>query len=102
MGRGNVGIEDYVRKYAELCPGKALSLESIVFGPKKLAYRENSFWDAYRETAAWEFERFVEIAERGKPYRNEPWETPDEAKRERDALDESLAYTKKIFGLPAA
>lgn len=100
MGRGNVGIDDYVRKYAQLCPGKALSLESIVFGPRKLPYQQPSFWDAYRKTPAWEFERFVEIAERGKPYRDEPWETPDEAKRERDALDESLAYTKKVLGLP--
>ena len=100
MGRGNVRIDEYIRKYAELCPGKALSLESIVFGPRKLPYRESSFWDAYRKTPAWEFERFVEIAERGKPYRDEPWETPDEAKRERDALDVSLAYTKKVLGLP--
>ena len=102
MGRGNVGIDDYVRKYAELCPGKALSLESIVFGPRKLPYGQASFWDAYRKTPAWEFERFVEIAERGKPYKDEPWETPDEPKRERDALEESLAYTKRVLGIPVA
>lgn len=71
-----------------------------VFGPRKLPYRQPAFWDAYRKTPAWEFERFVEIAENGKPYRDEPWETADEAKRERDALDESLAYTKETLGLP--
>jgi sugar phosphate isomerase/epimerase len=96
MGRGNVDIDSYVRKFITLCPGKPLSLESIVFGPRKLPYRDRAFWEPYRNTPAWEFERFLEIAQRGKPYRDEPWETPDEATREREALDESLAYIKKL------
>jgi 3-oxoisoapionate decarboxylase len=99
MGRGNVDIDSYVRKYIELCPGKALSLESIVFGPKILPYRDPAFWGAYRNTPAWEFERYREIAERGKPYKDEPWETADEAARERAALDESLGYMKKLVGV---
>ncbi|MBV8831468.1 MAG: sugar phosphate isomerase/epimerase [Acidobacteriaceae bacterium] len=99
MGRGNVDIEGYVRKYVELCPGKALSMESILLGPRVFPYRNPNFWDAYRDVPAWEFERFVEIAERGKPYKEEPWESKDQAQRERQALDESLAYTKKILGI---
>jgi hypothetical protein len=99
MGRGNVDIDGYVRNYVELCPGKALSLESIVFGPRILPYRDAKFWDAYRHDPAWEFERFLEIADRGKPYKDEPWETADEPERERRALEESLAYTKKIVGV---
>ncbi len=98
MGRGNVDIEAYVKRYAELCPGRALSLESIVFGPRPLPYRKPEFWDAYRSTLAWQFERFVEIAERGKPYPTEPWETKDQAERERAALEESLAFTKRVLG----
>jgi sugar phosphate isomerase/epimerase len=99
MGRGNLDIDSYVRKFVALCPGRPLSLESIVFGPRKLPYRDPKFWDAYRKTPAWEFERFVEIAERGKPYQDEPWEAQDETQRERDALEESLAYTKRILGV---
>ena len=99
MGRGNVGIESYVKKYAELCPGKAVSLESILLGPRVFRYREQSFWDAYRQTPAWEFARYLDIADRGKPYQSEPWETSDQAQREREALDESLNYTKKILNL---
>lgn len=98
MGRGNVDIDSYVRKYVELCPDKALSMESILLGPRILPYREPAFWDAYRQTPAWEFERYLEIAERGKPYKDEPWETSGEAQRERQALEDSLAYTKKILG----
>lgn len=99
MGRGNVDIDSYVKKYLELCPGKALSMESIVFGPRVLPFKDPGFWDAYRRTPAWEFERYLTIAERGKPYRDEPWQAPDEAKRERDALEESLNYTKKLVGV---
>jgi sugar phosphate isomerase/epimerase len=99
MGRGNVDIDSYVRKYVELCPGKVLSMESILFGPRVLPYRDPAFWDAYRQTRAWEFERYLEVAERGKPYKHEAWETSDEAERERQALDDSLAYTKKLLGV---
>lgn len=98
MGRGNVDIDSYVRKYVELCPGKALSMESILLGPRIFPYRDPAFWDAYRQTPAWEFVRYLEIAERGKPYKEEPWEASGEAERERQALEESLAYTKKLVG----
>jgi sugar phosphate isomerase/epimerase len=97
MGRGNVDIDSYVRKYVELCPGKALSMESILLGPRIFPYRERTFWDAYREVPAWEFVRYLEIAERGKPYKAEPSEPSREADRERQALEESLAYTKKLI-----
>ncbi|HXR77176.1 MAG TPA: TIM barrel protein [Bryobacteraceae bacterium] len=96
MGRGNVDIDSYVRKYVELCPGRVLSMESILLGPRIFPYRDPGFWDAYRQTPAWEFVRYLEIAERGKPYKEEPWEASNEAARERQALEESLAYTKKL------
>jgi 3-oxoisoapionate decarboxylase len=98
MGRGNVDIDAYVRKYVELCPDKPLSIESILSGPRILPYNDPAFWDAFRKTPAWEFQRFLAIAERGKPYQTEPWETPDEGTRQRLALEESLAHTKKLVG----
>jgi len=99
MGEGNVDIESYVRKYAQLCPGRAMSLECIVFGPRKLPFRDPKFWDAYRDIPAWEFERFLALAERGKPRADEPWETPDQAKRERDDLEASLRWVKGTLAL---
>jgi 3-oxoisoapionate decarboxylase len=99
MGEGNVDIEGYVRKYVQLCPGKAMSLECIVFGPRNLPFRDPKFWDAYRDVPAWEFERFLALAERGKPRADEPWEAPNEAKREQDALEASLRWVKATLGL---
>jgi sugar phosphate isomerase/epimerase len=98
MGEGNVNIEEWVRKYAAFCPGRALSLESIVTGPRVYPYRDPKFWDAYRGTPAWEFERFVEIAERGKPRPAEPrLEREAAARKERENLDASLEYTRKLL-----
>ena len=101
MGEGNVHIEEFVRRYSELCPGRALSLESIVTGPRLYAYRSPEFWDAYRDVPAWEFERFVELAERGKPRQAPPRPASREEaqQREREDLEASIRYTKKLLGV---
>jgi sugar phosphate isomerase/epimerase len=99
MGQGNVDIDTYVKDYARLCPGRALSMECIVFGPRMFPYRNEKFWDAYRDVPAWDFERFVKIAELGKPRPEDPWETPDQKERERQDLEASLAYTNRLLGL---
>jgi len=99
MGEGNVNIDEYVRKYAALCPGRALSMECIVMGPRIFPFHDSGFWDAYRNTPAWEFERFLEIAERGKPRPAEPRAPSREAsiRKEREDLEVSIQYTKKLL-----
>jgi len=94
MGEGNVDIDGYVRKYAELCPGRALSMECIVTGPRIFGYRDPKFWDAYRNDPAWEFERFEEIAARGKPRPAPPQASPQ---KEREDLEASIDYTRKLL-----
>jgi len=98
MGEGNVDIDGYVRKYAALCPGRALSIESIVTGPRVYPFRDPKFWEAYRNTPAWEFERFLEIADRGKPRAADPRPADQEAarRREREDFEASLEYLRKL------
>ena len=94
MGEGNVAIDEYIRKYARLCPGRALSLEIIVTGPRVFAYHDPKFWDAYRRTPAWEFARFVAIADRGTPRPAPPQLSKEEAMvKEREDLEASMRYT---------
>ncbi len=98
MGEGNVGIDEYVRKYTELCPGRALSLEVIVTPPRVFAFRDPKFWDAYRRTPAWEFERFLKLADDGKPIPTQPAVSKEmAAQREREDLEASLKYTYKLL-----
>ena len=98
MGDGNIGIDDYVRRYLELCPGRALSLEIIVTQPRIFAYKQEKFWDNYRQTPAWEFERFLTLVENGKPRPAEPpVPRAQAAERERQDLEASLQYTRKLL-----
>jgi hypothetical protein len=68
MGDGNIGMEDYIRKYVAQCPGAAVSLEVIVSNsPRIFNYRDPQAWEIFRTTPAWEFARFLALCQRGVP-----------------------------------
>ncbi len=98
MGEGNVDISGWVKRYRELCPGKALSMEIIVTGQRKFQVFEQKFWDAYRNTPAWEFTRFLALAEKGSPQQDPPkLDKAASAIKERRDLELSIEYTKKLL-----
>jgi sugar phosphate isomerase/epimerase len=99
MGDGNIGIDDYVRKFAELCPGRPLSLEIIETKPRTFAYHQPKFWDGFRRTPAWEFSRFVTLVEKGTPPASPSPQPADvtPAQAERLALEASMDYTLKLL-----
>ena len=99
MGEGNIGIHDYVRKYGELCPGRPLSLEIIVTGPRIYPFLDPKFWGPYKNQPAWEFSRFLALADRGMPRpAAAPLSKEQAIQRERDDLETSIVYTKKLLG----
>lgn len=69
MGDGNMGMEDYIRKYVQRCPGKAVSLEVIVQGNnyRIFNYRDPAAWALFRNTPAFEFAELLTLAEKGQP-----------------------------------
>jgi len=98
MGEGNIGIEDYVREYAAKCPGRALSLEIIVTGPRLFNYRDPKFWDAYRKTPAWEFARFLALADKGTPREAPPRLSGEAAAaQELSDVEASIRWTKAFL-----
>jgi sugar phosphate isomerase/epimerase len=98
MGEGNVDIAAWVKRYRELCPGKALSMEIIVTGARKFSIFEHKFWDAYRDTPAWEFSRFLSLAEKGSARTDPPKLEKDAAlAKERRDLELSIEYTKSLL-----
>lgn len=100
MGEGNVDIRSYVKRYQELCPGKALTLEIIVTQPRIFAYQDPAFWDSYRNVPAWSFVRFLSLADKGKPFEGLPPASKDQAaSREREDLEASLRYTYGLLGI---
>ncbi len=97
MGEGNVEIERYIRRFAELCPGKTVALEVLVMGPRVLRCLEPAFWDAFRKTPAWEFARFIAIAERGKPRELPRVPKEQAAARQLEDMEASLRWVKETF-----
>lgn len=97
MGEGNVEIDRYVRDYARLCPGRALSMETIITGPRVFSFQKAAFWDNYRATPAWEFQRFLRLAEGGTPHGPVPADRAGAPARERKDLEASLAYTRQVL-----
>jgi hypothetical protein len=100
MGEGNVRISDYLKKYVELCPGRAITLEIIVTQPRIFPYMNVQFWDGFRRTPAWEFARFVALAESGTPrVAGPPVPKEQAAAREVEDLEASARYMHKFLNL---
>lgn len=99
MGDGNVGISEWVRKFSELCPGKALSLEIIVGGQRTHAIYDQKFWDAFPKTPAREFARFLALAEKGTPAPHVAVPKEQAVAREREDLEVSAKWVQQFFRL---
>jgi sugar phosphate isomerase/epimerase len=100
MGDGNVDIAGYIAKLRRLRPELPVTLEIIVTGPRIFPYLDEKFWDPYRNQPAWEFARFVKIAEQGHPRDPLPPLQGEAAlARERADLEASLIYTRNILNV---
>lgn len=99
MGDGNIGIDSYVKRYVELCPDKAITLEIIVTGPRKYPYFDPKFWEGYKTVPAADFARFVALVDKGEPRTASP-PVPKEqvAQREREDLEASLRWVQNFVG----
>lgn len=97
MGEGNLAISGWVRKFRELCPGKAVSLEIIVTQPRTFPIYDPKFWDAYRNVPAWNLARFLAIAESGKPLSVPAVPKEQAALKEREDLEASAVFTKQLL-----
>lgn len=99
MGEGNVGISEWVKKFVQLCPGKAMSLEIINGGQRTHAIYDPKFWDGFRRTPAWEFARFLALAEKGKPDPYQPVPKEKAKDQEREDLEVSARWVHQFFSL---
>lgn len=98
MGEGNVGIHNFVTKYQQSCPQRTISLELILSNqPRLFPYRTLAFWDSYRRTPAWQFARFLSLAEKGTPPAfAPPVVTSDLAAQERADVEASFRCLQDV------
>lgn len=100
MGEGNVDIGGLLTKFIALCPGKAMSLEVIVMGPRVFPWRKSEFWKGYENVPAWNFARFASLAAAGKPQPASPRLAKEEAiAKEREDLEASMRWARQYLHL---
>ena len=97
MGQGNVGIDRWARRFGELRPDLAFSLEIInLRSARKFEVGDKAFWNHYRDVPAWIYEDFMALARTGRPYHAAEGD-PVELERREVAAD--LAYSRNLLGL---
>jgi sugar phosphate isomerase/epimerase len=100
MGDGNVHITEYIAKLRRLRPDLTVTLEIIVTNGRVFPYLDEKFWASYRNQPAWEFARFLKIAEQGHPREPLPPLKGDAAlARERADLEVSLTFTRNLLNV---
>jgi sugar phosphate isomerase/epimerase len=100
MGEGNVDLKTYFQKFAALCPGVPVHIETISGSNREIPYLKDDFWNVWPKAKAADFARFLALAKRGKP--REPHRSPDkeaEQAYQKGELERSLKYCKEMLGM---
>jgi sugar phosphate isomerase/epimerase len=99
VGDGNVDIDGWIRKFVALRPGLPLIFENLVSRqPRVFNVFEPKFWDNWRKMPAWEFSRFLAIADRGKPTPAVPLPAgKDPGKQQVEDLEVCVRRTREIL-----
>lgn len=100
MGEGCVDLKAYFHRFAELCPGVPVHIETISGFAREFPYLKPAFWEAYPGYRATDFARFVALAKKGKAM--EGHRSPDDAAEQayqKGELERSIAFCKGTLGL---
>ena len=104
MGDGCVDLETYMERFARLCPGVPIQLETISGVQRSVPYLNRDFWNPYPAALAQDFAAFVALAKRGTPLN--PFSVPEDADAQEAAaafqkaeLERSVRYCKEVLGL---
>ena len=100
MGEGTVDLKAYFAKFATLCPGVPVHIETISGFNRELPYLKEDFWKVWPKARAKDFARFLALAKKGKP---RDARRRGDAKAEQDyqkaEIERSIKYCKEALGL---
>ncbi len=100
MGEGTVDSKAYFDRFAQLCPGVPVHIETISGFPRELPYFKKEFWNAWPKARAQDLAKFVALAKKGKaiPPHNSP-NAQAEQEYQKGEIERSLKYCKETLGL---
>lgn len=104
MGDGTVDLKAYFKRFAELCPGVPVHIETISGFNREIPYLKSDFWKPWPKARAGEFARFLALAKKGKP--RETWKAPEGKDRklaeqdyQKSEIERSIRYCREELGL---
>ena len=101
MGDGQVDFVRFMPRFAELCPGVPIHIETISGVGRDVPFLEDAFWTAWPRLEAQGLARFLRVMRRKAPMA--PTTTkPNDPPEQRRELERSLAYCKTTLGLGPA
>lgn len=100
MGEGNTDLKSYFKRFAQLCPGVPVHIETISGFNREIPFLKDDFWQVWPRAKAESFAKFLALAKKGKP--RAPHKSADEkAEQEyqRGEIERSIKYCKEVLGL---
>ena len=98
MGDGQVDFLRFMPRFAELCPGVPIHVETISGVGRDIPFLEDQFWAAWPRLEGQGLARFLRLVRRKAPA--SPTTTrPNEAAEQKRELERSLTYCRLTLGL---
>jgi 3-oxoisoapionate decarboxylase len=104
MGEGDTDLKAYFARFAELCPGVPVHIETISGFAREFPVFEDNFWDAWPDANAKSFARWLTIARRGKP--RSSYKAPEgvdpklaEQNYQKGEVERSIKFCKEVLSL---
>ena len=104
MGDGTTDLQTYFQKFAELCKGVPVHIETISGFNYEITYLKPGFWKNWPKARAADLARFLALAKKGQP-RN-PWQPAAgkdralaEQEYQRSEIERSMTFCKEKLGL---
>jgi len=104
MGEGVVDLKAYFKRFAELCPGVPVHIETISGFSHDVPYLKPDFWKFWPKARASDLAKFIRLARKGKaipPYQAPPGKDRKQAEKDyqQEQIEKSIRYCKEELGL---
>jgi sugar phosphate isomerase/epimerase len=104
MGDGYMDLKTYFKRFAELCPGVPVHIETISGFARPIPYLKTDFWKVWPNMRAADFAKFVALARKGKPFttvKNPQGATREETEQigQKAEIERSIKYCQQALGL---
>jgi sugar phosphate isomerase/epimerase len=101
MGEGNTDLKAYFKRFAELCPGIPVHVETISGFNRDVPFLKPEYWKVFPKARGKDLAQFIKFIKKGQP--REAWKTPAGKDRkiadqefQRSEIEKSIAYLKTL------